>query len=148
MGALINGNIALSIPTVNDSGQWTQPATLTLNRVTAMNYEMTGTVTMTQMPQISEETFDLNVNVNTNEGPVTGILRAQIQTDPEGMEMMPTILSTPSGPMTVGDASVSISQVVMDPEVCDDLPASGNILITRGVESATISFSPCDYSVN
>lgn len=142
MGSQANGGIALNIPAISGEGQLLQPVTITLNQFSAQDYQMNGTVTMTQ---VSAEVFDVNFNITTNQGPVTGILRAQV--NPANMDQM--ILTTPSGPLTVETATLTFNQVVLDStSECEDLPSSGNILVTRGAETATINFSNCAYTVN
>lgn len=139
----INGEITLNIPGISSDGQLTQPVTITLNQLSTLDYEMNGTVAISQ---ISSESFNVNFNVTTDQGPVSGNLRAQM--NPANMDQ--TILSTPSGALTVGTASLIFNQVVMDSNTCVDegLPASGNIDVTRGTETATITFSNCAYTVN
>jgi hypothetical protein len=144
MDAQINGNISLNIPSISDNGQLTLPATLTLNQLSAMDYLLNGTVTLTQ---VSAEIYDVNFNITTNEGPVSGILRAQLDvSNPDQI-----LLSTPSGPLTVGTATLVVNQVTVDiseASTCTDLPVSGNIVVTEGAETATINFSNCNYTVN
>ncbi len=139
----INGEITLNIPGISGDGQLTQPVTITLNQLSTLDYEMNGTVAISQ---ISSESFNVNFNVTTDQGPVSGNLRAQM--NPANMDQ--TILSTPSGALTVGTASLIFNQVVMDSNTCVDegLPASGNIVVNRGTETATIAFSNCAYTVN
>ncbi len=141
LDARINGGIAMNIPGISSEGQLLQPVTITLNQLSTLDYQMNGTVTMTQM---SSEVFDINFNLTTNQGPVTGLLRAGMNPADFGQ----ATLSTPSGPMTIGDASVTINQVVTDQALCEDLPASGDIVITKGAETATVTFSNCTYTVN
>jgi hypothetical protein len=143
MGIQTNGGITLNIPAISGEGQLLQPVTLTLNQFSTQDYLLNGTV---NVAQISAETYDITFNVTTSQGPVTGVLRAQM--NPVNMDQ--TILSTPSGGLTVGTASLVFNQVVMDSYLCADegLPASGNIVVTRGQETATISFNNCGYTVN
>lgn len=144
MGELLNGGIAINIPALSAEMQLLQPATLTLTQFSTLDYQMNGTVTMTQL---APDTFDTNFNITTNQGPVSGVLRAQVNiANPDQI-----ILSTPSGPLNVETATLVINQVTMDiseDSTCTDLPVSGNIVVTRGVETSTINFSNCIYTVN
>lgn len=138
--AVINGGIAMNIPAISREGQLLQPVTITLNQLTAMDYQLDGTAAMTL---VSSEILDIDFNVTTNQGPLTGLLRVEMNPDAFGE----STLSTPSGPMTIDDASVIFNQVVTDPSLCEDLPAAGDIEITRGTETATITFSGCAYTI-
>ncbi len=138
----LNGGIALNIPAISsDTWQLLQPVTLTLNQLATLNYLMNGTVTMTQS---APDIFDAVFNITTNQGPVAGILR--FQADVLNPDM--TIISTPSGPMTVENASLTINNVIMNPDFCSELPISGNIVITKGAETNTINFNNCEYTVD
>jgi hypothetical protein len=144
LDAQVNGGITLNIPGISGEGQLLQPVTITLNQFSTLDYQMNGTVTMTQ---VSADAFDINFNVTTNQGPVSGILRAQMDVaNPDQI-----ILSTPSGPLSVEDATLVVNQVIMDTgenSPCSDLPVSGNIVVTKGAETGTITFSNCAYTVN
>jgi hypothetical protein len=144
LDAQVNGGIALNIPGISGEGQLLQPVTITLNQFSTLDYQMNGTVTMTQ---VSAEMFDINFNVTTNQGPVSGILRTQMDvSNPDQI-----ILSTPSGPLSVEDATLVVNQVTMDTgenSTCTDLPVSGNIVVTKGAETGTITFNNCAYTVN
>ena len=145
MVELLNGGIAVNIPALSAEMQLLQPATLTLTQFSTLDYQMNGTVTMTQL---APDTFDTNFNITTNQGPVSGVLQAQVNiANPDQI-----ILSTPSGgPLSVETATLVINQVTMDiseDSTCTDLPVSGNIVVTKGVETSTINFSNCTYTVN
>jgi hypothetical protein len=51
----------------------------------------------------------------------------------------------------VETAALVVNQVILDTSensTCTDLPVSGNIVVTKGAETATITFSNCAYTVN
>jgi hypothetical protein len=144
LDAQVNGSIAMNVPGISGEGQLLQPITITMNQFSTLDYQMNGTVTMTQ---VSADRFDVNFNVTTNQGPVSGVLR--VQADVSNPDQV--ILSTPSGPMTVETAALVVNQVILDTSensTCTDLPVSGNIVVTKGAETATITFSNCAYTVN
>ncbi len=144
MGELINGGIGINIPALSGEGRLLQPAVYTLNQFSAMGYQLNGTMTMTEP---SAGMYDVDFNITTNQGPVTGRLLAQM--DMQNLDLV--TLSTPQGPMTVGTAIVTVNQVIIDSSedsTCTDLPVSGNIVVTEGGETATITFSNCAYTVN
>jgi len=141
LGTQINGSIAMNIPEISGEGQLLQPVTITLNQISILEYLLNGTVTITQ---ISPEIFDASFNIISNQGPVTGVLRVGMNPADFGQ----VTLSTLSTPMIIGEASVTINQVVADQTLCEDLPVSGDVVITKNAETATISFNNCGYTVN
>jgi hypothetical protein len=144
IGFQANGGIDLNIPAISGEGQLLQPATLTFNGFSTMDYQMTGPVTMSQ---VNADTYDINLNVTTNKGPVSGILRVQTAFDDPDQPDRATI-TTPSGPLTIEDATVAVNNVYIDSDLCDELPVSGNIVVTKGAETSTITFSSCAYTIN
>lgn len=144
MEELLNGGIALNVPAISGEGQLLQPATLTLNQFSTTEYQLNGIVTVTQT---AADIFDIDFNITTNQGEVTGRLRAQ--GDVQNPDLI--TLTTPQGPLTVGTAQVTVNQVIIDSSedtTCTEWPVSGNIVVTEGGETATITFNNCAYTVN
>jgi hypothetical protein len=122
----------------------TGPATLTLTQFSTNDYLANGIVTISQF---NANTYDINLNVTTNQGPVSGTLRVQADfDDPDQPDL--ALITTPQGPLTIEGASVTVNNVDINSDVCDGLPVSGNIDVTRGNESSTISFINCTYTIN
>ncbi len=135
-----NGGIGLSIPPMNLSGgQLTQPIVLTFNQFTTQDFQISGTVTISQ---IGADSINALFDLDTNQGEMNGLIRIN------GINGDQATISTPSGPLTAGGYSVTINNVVMDAAVCQDMPYSGNIVITGDSETKTITYSNCAYTVN
>jgi hypothetical protein len=143
MGAQANGGIALSIPAISGEGVLVQPVTLTLTQFSTIDYLANGTVTISQ---VTANTYDINLNVTTNQGPLSGILRVQTAFDDLDQGDRATISSL--GSLTIEDATVTVNDVYIDSDVCDGLPVSGSIVVTRGSETSTITFGNCTYTIN
>jgi hypothetical protein len=148
MNNLLKGNILLNIPAINDIGQLPGPATLTLNAFSTNDYQMDGIVTISQF---NADAYDIALNVTTNQGKanqeqVSGTLRVQTAFDDLDQGDRATISSL--GSLTIEDATVTVNDVRIDSDLCDGLPVSGSIDVTRGNESSTISFINCTYTIN
>jgi len=100
-----------------------------------------GTVKLTQ----NGMKYYADFNLNTDQGLVTG--RAQID---NLIEDKP-VISTPTT-MTAGRYTLDINDVKMDASdtaTCTKLPISGNIIVSGGSETKTITFTNnCTYTIN
>jgi len=134
----INGGATLSLPSISGEGQLLEPAVITFNEMTTTDFNLSGTVEVTQIA----DGFDALLDLDTHEGPVNGLVRV-IENQQEE-----TIVSTP-GTMTAGAYTVDINDVVMDPDTCPDLAVGGNIVISGAGEEKTLDFnSNCTYTIN
>jgi len=135
----MNGGMEISIPLdmiSNDSSE--QPIILTLTNFETSDMQASGTIIVTP---VSTDIYDMALDLTTHEGDVEGTARIDSTTSPQ------TIISTPAGPITVGEYSVIFKNVIMDEEVCTDTAAGGNIVITGDSETKTITFNNCAYTV-
>ena len=131
----MNGRMQISMP-FSDSSE--QPIILTLTNFETSDMQASGTIIVTP---VSTDIYDMALDLTTHEGDVNGTARINSTTSPQ------TIISTPAGPITVGEYSVIFNNVIMDEEVCTDTAAGGNIVITGDSETKTITFNNCAYTV-
>ena len=131
----MNGRMEISMP-FSDSSE--QPIILTLTNFETSDMQASGTIIVTP---VSTDIYDMALDLTTHEGDVNGTARINSTTSPQ------TIISTPAGPITVGEYSVIFNNVIMDEEVCTDTAAGGNIVITGDSETKTITFNNCAYTV-
>jgi hypothetical protein len=135
----MNGGIELSMSLdmlSSDSSE--QPIIITLTNFETSDMQASGTIIM---KPVSTDIYDMQLDLTTHEGTVEGTARINSTTEPQ------TIISTPAGPITVGEYSVIFKNVIMDEEVCTDTAAGGNIVITGDSETKTITFNNCAYTV-
>jgi len=131
---LMNGGMELSMPFSDSS----QPIILTLSNFETQGIQASGTTILTP---VSTDIYDILLDLNTHEGAVQGTARLDNTAAPQAL------ISTPEGPITVGEYSVVLNNVIMDQGVCTDTAASGNIVITGDSETKTITFNNCSYVV-
>ncbi|WP_289022636.1 DUF4214 domain-containing protein [Desulfobacter postgatei] len=131
----MNGRMEISMP-FSDSSE--QPIILTLTNFETSDMQASGTIIVRP---VSSDIYDMDLDLTTHEGDVEGTARIDSTTSPQ------TIISTPSGPVTVGEYSVTFNNVIMNDEVCTETAASGNIVITGDSETKTITFNNCAYTV-
>ena len=131
----MNGRMQISMP-FSDSSE--QPIILTLTNFETSDMQASGTIIVTP---VSTDIYDMALDLTTHEGTVEGTARINSTTEPQ------TIISTPAGPITIGEYSVIFNNVLMDEEVCTDTAAGGNIVITGDSETKTITFNNCAYTV-
>ena len=131
----MNGGMTLSMP-LSDSSE--QPIILTLTNFETTDIQASGTIIITP---VSTNIYDIELDLTTHEGDVEGTARIDSTTSPQ------TIISTPAGPITVGEYSVIFNNIIMDDELCTDTAAGGNIVITGDSETKTITFNNCAYTV-
>lgn len=135
----MNGGIELSMSLdmlSSDSSE--QPIIITLTNFETSDMRASGTIIMTP---VSTDIYDMQLDLTTHEGNVEGTARINSTTEPQ------TIISTPAGPITIGEYSVIFKDVIMDQDVCTDTAAGGNIVITGASETKTITFNNCEYTV-
>jgi hypothetical protein len=134
----VNGGASLSMRVTSD-GQISQPITLTINQLTATEFQVSGTVTMTP---VGTDSYDALFDLDTDKGPVEGTVRMA------GITGDTIVISTPGSPLKAADIYMDINDVTMDSNLCPESPSSGNILFTRGAESSTMTFSSnCTYTL-
>ena len=131
---LMNGGMELSMPFSDSS----QPIILTLTNFETQGMQASGTIILTP---VSTDIYDILLDLDTHEGAVLGTARLDATNTPQ------TIISTPDDPITVGEYSVMINDVIMDQEVCTDTAAGGNIAITGDSETKAITFNNCSYAI-
>ena len=138
LDAQINGGVSVNIPSITTEGQVSQPIVMTFNQLTTQEYQISGTATLTQT---STTVYDTLLNLNTNQGTIAGTVRLS-------MDGEKSIISTPTGSLQAGEYNLNINNVTMDPAICSEAPASGNIVVTKNSETSTISFNNCTHTVN
>lgn len=131
----MNGGMTLSMPL---SVSPEQPIILTLTNFETSDMQASGTIIVTP---VSTDIYDMALDLTTHEGDVDGTARIDSTTAPQ------TIISTPVGPITVGEYSVLFNDVIMDQDVCTDTAAGGIIVITGDSETKTITFNNCAYEI-
>ena len=131
----MNGGMELSMP-LSDSSE--QPIILTLTNFETSDMQASGTIIVTP---VSTDIYDMALDLTTHEGDIEGTARIDTTTTSQ------TIISTPAGPITVGEYSVIFNDVIMADEVCTDTAAGGNIVITGDSETKTIAFNNCAYTI-
>jgi hypothetical protein len=135
----MNGGMEISMPLdmlISSSSE--QPIILTLTNFETSDMQASGTIIVTP---VSTDIYDMTLDLTTHEGDVNGTARINSTTSPQ------TIISTPVGPITVGEYRVLFNDIVMDEEVCTDTAAGGTIVITGDSETKTITFNNCAYTV-
>lgn len=138
LDSTINGGVSINVPAINLTTGEFQTMTLTFNQLTTQDFQISGTVVLTD----NGNGYDAVFNLTTNEGPVTGTMRIDTSNPDQ------TVLSTPST-MTMGGYTVDINNVILAPETCTDYPIGGNIVIAGATETRTITFNNnCTYSVD
>ncbi len=137
----INGGVVVSTAVSGDF-QLLEPVVMAFNDLTTTDFNLSGTVTLSQIA----EGFDALLDLNTHEGPVSGIIRV---TTSEMNQQDQDVISTPET-ITAGDYTVDINDVIMDADICpSEMPISGNIIISGAGETKTLVFnSNCTYTIN
>ncbi len=135
----INGGLTLTLTSISGEGQLLEPAVITFNQLTTRDFNLSGTVELTQIP----DGFDALLDLDTHEGPVNGLVRITMNQQDQD------VISTP-GTMTAGAYTVDINDVIMDADICpSEMPVSGNIVISGAGETKTLVFnSNCTYTIN
>ncbi len=142
---VVNGGISLSTTASSDAEdeetaiELKAPLVITFDNFTTSEFTASGTVTITQ---VSEKRFEVDLDFTTDEGMVKGTVRIDGQSDTQ------FVISTPSGPLSVEGNIVTINDVLLDSEICEEFPAGGNIVVTGASETNTVVFSECSYTVN
>ena len=137
----INGGIDLSIPSMNlTDGTISEPVVLTFNNLATVDYQLNGKVKITQV----SNGYDIWLNLATGQGNnIKGTVRVNIDEDTEQV-----IVFTPGGDLQVEDYTMDINNVIIDPEVCPEGPAGGNVVVSDGTETTTVTFkNDCTYTV-
>ena len=137
----INGGIDLSIPSMNlTDGTISEPVVLTFNNLTAVDYQLNGKIKITQV----SNGYDIWLNLATGQGNnIKGTVRVNMDEDTEQV-----IVFTPGGDLQVEDYTMDINNVIIDPEVCPEGPAGGNVVVSDGTETTTVTFkNDCTYTV-
>ena len=134
----LNGGLSLTMAISQDL-TLSQPVVLTLNQLTTQDAQMSGTVTVTP---VSADIYDTVLNLATSEGNIAGTLRLA------GLTGDQIILSTPGAPLTAGEYTLDVNNVIIDQTVCPESAASGNIVITGAAETSTLTFNNCTYNIN
>lgn len=135
----MNGGMEISMPLdmlISSSSE--QPIILTLTNFETSDMQASGTIIV---KPVSTDIYDMELDLTTHEGDVEGTARIDSTTSPQ------TIISTPVGPVTVGEYRVLFNDIVMDQEVCTDTATGGTIVITGNSETKTITFDNCAYTV-
>ena len=134
----LNGGLSLTMAISQDL-TLSQPVVLTLNQLTTQDAQMSGTVTVTP---VNADIYDIVMNLTTSEGTIAGTLRLA------GLTGDQIILSTPGAPLTAGEYTLDVNNVIIDQTVCPESAASGNIVITGAAETSTLTFNNCTYTIN
>ena len=126
-GNTISGN--MTITPIITSGDL-EGVAITFDNLTAMGYSVySGTMTLT-----GGDTTELDVNIDTSQGPVDITLYV---TSPGETDI---IINTVT-PGTIAGYTVTYDDVVMDTEVCNGYPSSGQVTVSQGGSSVTKTFT-------
>ena len=134
----INGGATLTLPSISGEGELLAPANIAFNQLTTQDFNLSGTVDLTQIAN----GFDALLDLDTHEGPVNGVVRMTVNQQEQ------QVISTP-GTMTAGVYTVDFNDVILDSDTCPDLAVGGNIVISGAGETKTLVFnSNCSYTIN
>jgi len=127
----ISGNLTMTATNLDLSGETVNITNMTIsfNNLTAAGYTVyNGTLQMTGTTQMI-------ANLNTSQGVVNLTLAIQ---SPSGTR---TIFNTPT-PGTIGNYTVTLTNVTLDTAVCNGYPSDGSITASQGGSSVTVAFTP------
>lgn len=141
LAGYITGKIDLDAAGISlQAATFQQPITIGFTNFLTNNIDiLSGTLTVTNT---ATNKYELNANMTTSEGPISG--KVTIDSSTTGQTVINSV-----GNCQIEDYVLDINDVVFKPAVCDAYPVSGNIIITQGSDTRTMTFSGnCDsYSL-
>ncbi|MDP2827774.1 MAG: hypothetical protein Q8O37_04130 [Sulfuricellaceae bacterium] len=137
----ISGNASLVISLGSSSSQSSGTVNMQLtNLVLSTGDSVNGTIAITI---VSNTQQNVGLNLTTNSGPI--VLNLQI-TESATSDVI-TINTTSTG--TVGNYSTQISNLQLNPAVCENYPVGGTISFTKNSQTSTVTFNgSCDGNYN
>lgn len=133
----VAGNANLAISLSSSSGQSSGSLNIQLtNLVLSTGTLINGTVALTVASNTQQ---NASINLSTSNGPI--VLALQL-TENSSNDVI-TVNSTSPG--TVGNYSAQISNLQMNPAVCENYPVGGTISFTKSGQTSTVTFNgSCD----